>query len=69
MGMLRFANGKEQSGDVTGTLAMIVLSRFLEQVEWDKVVEVYLSGIVDEDEMALIAWALRASVREGVEFV
>lgn len=57
------------SGADLGTLTMMVLNRFIESIEWDDVVSIYLSGLVDDEDMALIQRAVKALVDGGVEYV
>jgi len=57
------------TGAELGTLTMMVLNRFMEQVEWETITSVYLSGLVDETDMAIIQRAVKSLVDGGVEFV
>lgn len=52
-----------------GTLTMMVLNRFMEQVKWDDIVSIYLDGLVDDEDKALIQRAVKALVDGGVEYV
>jgi hypothetical protein len=56
------------SGAELGSLTMMVLNRFMEQVEWDDIVSIYLTGLCDSDDIALIQRAVKALVAGGVEF-
>jgi hypothetical protein len=56
------------SGSELGTLTMLVLNRFIEQVEWDDVVSIYLDGLVDEEDLSLIQRAVKALIAGGIEF-
>lgn len=51
-----------------GTLTMMVLNRFMEQVEWDDIVSIYLAGLVGDEDMALIQRAVKALVAGGIEY-
>lgn len=51
-----------------GTLTMMVLNRFMEQVEWDDIVSIYLDGLVDDEDKSLIQRAVKALVAGGIEF-
>lgn len=51
-----------------GTLTMMVVNRFIEQVEWDDIVSIYVSGLVDDEDMALIQRAVKALVEGGIEY-
>jgi len=62
------AENSSLSGEDLGTLTMMVLHRFMEQVDWANVVEVYLSGLVDTEDKALIKRAVSALVAGGIEF-
>lgn len=55
-------------GSELGTLTMMVLNRFIEQVEWDDVVSIYLDGLVDEEDLSLIQRAVKALIAGGIEF-
>lgn len=57
------------TGSEIGTLTMLVLHRFMEQVEWDDIVSIYLDGLVDDEDKALIQRAVKALVAGGVEYV
>lgn len=56
------------TGNELGTLTMMVLNRFIEQVEWDDIVSIYLTGLVDDEDMALIQRAVKALVNGGLAF-
>lgn len=56
------------SGAELGTMTMLVLNRFLSQVNWEDVAAIYLSGLVDEEDMGLIQRACRSLVAGGIEF-
>lgn len=56
------------SGAELGTLTMLVLNRFMEQVDWDSIVSIYLSGLADQEDVALIQRAVKALVGGGVQF-
>lgn len=57
--------GQALSAKEVGAMSTHVLSRFLEQVEWSDAVDVYLSGLVGEDDMNLIADALPRTRSRG----
>lgn len=57
------------SGAELGTLTMMVLNRFIESVVWDDVVSIYLDGLVDDEDKALIQRAVNGLVKGGVEYV
>lgn len=56
------------SGEMLGRLTMLVVNRFLESVEWDDVVSIYLAGLVDDEDEALIQRAVRVLMEGGVQF-
>ena len=56
------------SGSELGTLTMMVLNRFLESVNWDDIVSIYLSGLCDADDLAIVQRAVKALVDGGIEF-
>lgn len=56
------------SGSELGTLTMMVLNRFHESVNWDDVVTIYLSGLCDADDLAIVQRAVKALVKGGIEF-
>lgn len=57
------------SGADLGTLTMLVINRFMEQVAWDDIVSVYLTGLCDSDDLAIVQRAVRALMESGVEYV
>lgn len=52
-----------------GALTMLVVNNFMAQVKWEDICEVYLSGLVDDEDMALIKRAVSALVSGGIEYV
>ena len=56
------------SGQELGTLTHMVINRFIESVNWEDVVSIYLGGLVDEDDKALIQRAVRVLMDGGIEF-
>lgn len=82
--MLKFVSATEVANDVgvafkptdsslssseLGTLTMMVVNRFMEQVNWDDIVSIYTSGLVDAEDMALIQRAVKALMAGGIEYV
>lgn len=57
------------SGADLGTLTMLVINRFMEQVAWDDIVSVYLTGLCDSDDLAIVQRAVRALMESGIEYV
>lgn len=60
---------KPVTGAMLGDLTMLVLNRFIEQVDWDAITEMYLAGLVDGEDLALIQRAVKALVDGGIEYV
>jgi len=56
------------SGAELGTLTMMVLNRFMEQVQWDDIVSIYLSGLCDAEDIAIVQRAVKALIEGGIEF-
>jgi len=78
--MLRFIAGQEvskaiplrkpeggMSGEMLGQMTMTVIHRYLESVPWEDVVSLYLGGLADDEDVAIIARAVRALMAGGVE--
>lgn len=58
---------KSVSGAELGMLTTLVIERFIEQVEWDDVMSIYLTGLVDDEDLSLIQRAVKAIVAGGVQ--
>lgn len=60
---------KALDGEGLGFLTTLVIDRFLEGVDWDAVTSMYLTGLADADDIALITRAVKALMAGGVEYV
>lgn len=69
MKFVKAPNDTSLSGAELGTLTMMVIHRFFEQVNWDDIVSIYLSGLCDGDDIAIVQRAVKALIEGGVEFV
>lgn len=56
------------NGGELATLTHMVINRFLEGVDWDSVVDMYLSGLADQDDRALIQRAVKGLMQGGIAY-
>lgn len=60
--------GSSLTGAELAGLTQMVVDRFLKQVNWEDITEIYLSGLCGDDDLALIKRAVRALMDGGVSY-
>lgn len=54
------------SGQMLGHLAVMVVDRVIEQINWEDMAELYLSGLVDDTDLGLLKRACRVVANDRV---
>lgn len=60
--------GTALTGGELGMLTMMVIDRFVKQTDWESITEIYLAGLVGDDDLALIKRAVRALMDQGLSY-